>query len=52
MYWNVSKPSIPLSIKTALSAEPMINIAATTEENYRKLKEAEIGTYILFQEIL
>ena len=27
-----------------------INIAATTVENYRKLKEAEIGTYILFQE--
>lgn len=27
-----------------------VNIAATTEETYRKLKEAEIGTYILFQE--
>ena len=27
-----------------------VNIAATTEENYRKLKEAGIGTYILFQE--
>lgn len=27
-----------------------MNIAATTVENYRKLKEAEIGTYILFQE--
>ncbi len=27
-----------------------VNIAATTVENYRKLKEAEIGTYILFQE--
>ena len=27
-----------------------INIAATTVENYRKLKEADIGTYILFQE--
>lgn len=27
-----------------------VNIAATTKENYRKLKEAEIGTYILFQE--
>lgn len=27
-----------------------VNIAATTEENYRKLKEAKIGTYILFQE--
>ena len=27
-----------------------VNIAATTEENYRKLKNAGIGTYILFQE--
>lgn len=27
-----------------------INIAATTVENYRKLKDAGIGTYILFQE--
>lgn len=27
-----------------------VNIAATTSENYRKLKEAGIGTYILFQE--
>lgn len=27
-----------------------VNIAATTVENYRLLKEANIGTYILFQE--
>lgn len=27
-----------------------VNIASTTVENYRRLKEAEIGTYILFQE--
>lgn len=27
-----------------------VNIAATTAENYRKLKDAGIGTYILFQE--
>lgn len=27
-----------------------VNIAATTVENYRKLKEIGIGTYILFQE--
>lgn len=27
-----------------------VNIASTTVENYKKLKEAEIGTYILFQE--
>lgn len=27
-----------------------VNIAATSVEDYRKLKEAEVGTYILFQE--
>lgn len=27
-----------------------IDIAATTAENYKKLKEAKIGTYLLFQE--
>ncbi len=27
-----------------------VNIAATSVEDYRRLKEAEIGTYILFQE--
>ncbi|MDF2926956.1 MAG: thiamine biosynthesis protein ThiH [Paenibacillaceae bacterium] len=27
-----------------------VNIAATTVEDYRKLRDAEIGTYILFQE--
>ena len=27
-----------------------VNIAATTVENYKKLKSADIGTYILFQE--
>lgn len=27
-----------------------VNVAATTEEDYRRLKDAGIGTYILFQE--
>lgn len=27
-----------------------VNIAATSTENYKKLKDAQIGTYILFQE--
>jgi 2-iminoacetate synthase len=27
-----------------------VNIAATTVENYQRLKEAQIGTYVLFQE--
>lgn len=46
------------SIKTIYSIEHKngairrvnVNIAATTVENYQKLKDAGIGTYILFQE--
>ena len=46
------------SIKTIYSIEHQngairrvnVNIAATSVENYRRLKEAGIGTYILFQE--
>lgn len=49
-YWNLSAPSTAFIIKTELSARVNVNIAATTVENYRKLKEAGIGTYILFQE--
>jgi 2-iminoacetate synthase len=29
-----------------------VNIAATTVEDYKKLKEAKIGTYILFQKLI
>lgn len=29
-----------------------VNIAATTVENYRKLKDAGIGTYILFRRLI
>ncbi len=55
---NCSIEYILESIKTIYSVKHIngairrvnINIAATTVENYRKLKEAEIGTYILFQE--
>lgn len=39
-----------LNIKMGQYCRVNVNIAATTVENYRKLKEAEIGTYILFQE--
>lgn len=35
---------------TKLIRRVNVNIAATTVENYKKLKEAGIGTYILFQE--
>ncbi len=42
------------SIKTIYSSSSIrrinVNIAATTVENYKKLHDAEIGTYILFQE--
>ena len=38
------------SIKNGAIRRVNVNIAATTVENYRKLKEAGIGTYILFQE--
>jgi 2-iminoacetate synthase len=36
--------------KTGSIRRANVNIAATTVEDYRKLKEAGIGTYILFQE--
>jgi 2-iminoacetate synthase len=36
--------------KTGSIRRVNVNIAATTVENYRKLKAAGIGTYILFQE--
>jgi 2-iminoacetate synthase len=36
--------------KTGSIRRANVNIAATTVENYRKLKEVGIGTYILFQE--
>ena len=38
------------SIKHKNGAIRRVNIAATTVDNYRLLKEAGIGTYILFQE--
>lgn len=36
--------------KNGLIRRVNVNIAATTIENYKKLKDAGIGTYILFQE--
>ncbi len=55
---NCSIDYILESIKTIYSVSQKngairrvnVNIAATTVENYKKLKDAEIGTYILFQE--
>ena len=39
-----------INLKNGAIRRVNVNIAATTVENYRKLKEAGIGTYILFQE--
>ncbi len=39
-----------MKFKTGNIRRANVNIAATTVENYKKLHEAEIGTYILFQE--
>ncbi len=51
---NVPIDYIIDSIKTIYANSSIrrinVNIAATTVENYKKLKDAEIGTYILFQE--
>jgi 2-iminoacetate synthase len=39
-----------VDIKNANIRRINVNIAATTVEDYKKLKDADIGTYILFQE--
>ena len=44
------KTSYSIKHKNGAIRRVNVNIAATTVENYRKLKEAGIGTYILFQE--
>ena len=41
---------MPFTHKNGAIRRVNVNIAATTVEDYRKLKEAGIGTYILFQE--
>ena len=50
IFWRASRPFTPSSTKNGAIRRVNVNIAATTVENYRKLKEAGIGTYILFQE--
>ena len=47
---NCIKDIYSIKFKNGSIRRINVNIAATTVENYRKLKEAEIGTYILFQE--
>ena len=44
------KTSYSIQHKNGAIRRVNVNIAATTVENYKKLKEAGIGTYILFQE--
>ena len=49
-FWNASRQSNSIKHKNGAIRRVNVNIAATTVENYRKLKDAGIGTYILFQE--
>ena len=44
------KTSYSIKHKNGAIRRVNVNIAATTVENYKKLKDAGIGTYILFQE--
>ncbi len=48
--WSPSAPFTASITRNGAIRRVNVNIAATTVENYRKLKEAGIGTYILFQE--
>ena len=48
--WNPSNTIYSIKHKNGAIRRVNINIAATTVDNYRLLKEAGIGTYILFQE--
>ena len=48
--WNRIKTIYGIKHKNGAIRRVNINIAATTVDNYRLLKEAGIGTYILFQE--
>ncbi|HHW01375.1 MAG TPA: [FeFe] hydrogenase H-cluster radical SAM maturase HydG [Thermoanaerobacterales bacterium] len=47
---DVIKTVYDTKLKNGSIRRVNVNIAATTVENYRKLKDAGIGTYILFQE--
>ncbi|WP_422446271.1 [FeFe] hydrogenase H-cluster radical SAM maturase HydG [Thermoanaerobacterium sp. DL9XJH110] len=47
---DVIKTVYDTKLKNGSIRRVNINIAATTVENYRKLKNAGIGTYVLFQE--
>lgn len=47
---SVIKKIYSVRIKKGNIRRINVNIAATTEENYRKLKSSHIGTYQLFQE--
>lgn len=47
---DVIKTIYDTKLKNGSIRRVNVNIAATTVENYRKLKEVGIGTYILFQE--
>ena len=50
MYLKASNTIYSIKHKNGAIRRVNVNIAATTVENYQKLKKAGIGTYILFQE--
>jgi len=47
---DVIKTVYDMKFKNGAIRRVNVNIAATTVEEYRRLKDAQIGTYILFQE--
>ena len=47
---EVIKTVYDMKFKNGAIRRVNVNIAATTVEDYRRLKDAQIGTYILFQE--
>ncbi len=50
MSWRASGTIYSLKFDNGEIRRVNVNIAATTVENYRKLKDVGIGTYVLFQE--
>lgn len=49
-FWRSIRTIYSIKHKNGAIRRVNVNIAATSVENYKKLKDAGIGTYILFQE--
>ncbi len=50
IFWSASRPSTPSTIRTAPSAASTSTSPPLPRKKYKMLKDAGIGTYILFQE--